>query len=70
MLYPGHVHHVAAYVRALKQRNRLLSAGDDVRLKGADERQMESWEETLAQEGARLLWNRVRYCRTGLSQQK
>jgi DNA replication and repair protein RecF len=61
MLYPGHVHHIAAYVRALKQRNRLLSTGDDGQLKGADERQMESWEETVAQEGARLLWNRVRY---------
>jgi len=61
MMYPGHVRHIAAYVRALKHRNRLLGAEVDGRLAAVDEREIECWDETLAREGARLTWNRIRY---------
>lgn len=54
MVYPGHVRRIAGYIRALKHRNRLL--GSD-----ADERQIDCWDEAMAREGARLIWNRVRY---------
>lgn len=61
MLYPGHVRYVAGYVRALRQRNRLLAGEVNGRQPAVDERQLESWDETVARDGARLLWNRVRY---------
>lgn len=61
MLYPGHVRHIAGYVRALRQRNRLLTAEAEGRRQAVDEHQLESWDETVAREGARLLWNRIRY---------
>jgi len=61
MIYPGYVRNIAGYVRALKHRNRLLSAEADGSRQAVDERQMESWDETVAREGARLIWNRVRY---------
>jgi DNA replication and repair protein RecF len=61
MMYPGHVRHIAGYVRALKHRNSLLSGGVDGQQQVVDERQMETWDETVAREGARLIWNRVRY---------
>ena len=63
MLYPGHVSHIAGYVRALRQRNKLLSAAVDGKHEAADERQLESWDEAVASKGARLLWNRIRYVR-------
>ena len=61
MLYPGHVRHIAGYIRALRQRNRLLTAEAAGRRQAVDEHQLESWDETVAREGARLLWNRIRY---------
>jgi DNA replication and repair protein RecF len=61
MMYPGHVRHIAGYVRALRHRNSLLAGGMDGEPRLVDERQLETWDETLAREGARLVWNRVRY---------
>jgi DNA replication and repair protein RecF len=61
MIYPGHVRYIAGYVRALKHRNRLLSVEAEGRQPAVDERQIECWDETLAREGARLTWNRIRY---------
>lgn len=61
MMYPGHVRHIAGYVRALKQRNSLLGGEVDARQAVVDERQIECWDEAIAREGARLAWNRVRY---------
>ncbi len=61
MIYPGHVRHIAGYVRALKQRNALLGAEAEGRQAVAEERQIECWDEAIAREGARLTWNRIRY---------
>jgi DNA replication and repair protein RecF len=58
ILYPGHVGHLAAYGRALKQRNRILSSSGGADL---EERLLESWDEALINPGARILWNRIRY---------
>ena len=59
ILYPGHVNSLAMYGRALKQRNRVLSAcGEE---EGLDERLLDSWDEALVKPGARILWNRMRY---------
>jgi DNA replication and repair protein RecF len=58
--YPGHIQHLAAYNRTLKQRNRLL--GDALgRGEKIDLELMDSWDEKLAQEGSRILWNRREY---------
>ena len=55
--YPGHVRHLANYVRAVRHRNRLLGGIQKV----VGEKELESWDEAMVREGARLLWNRVRY---------
>ena len=59
-LYPAHVRRLASYGRALKQRNRVLAEARD---RGArpDERLLESWEETLIRDGARIAANRLSY---------
>ena len=54
---PGHVRHLANYVRAVRQRNRLLGGARGT----VDERQLEGWDEAMVREGARILWNRLRY---------
>ena len=59
-LYPSHVHCLAAYGRAVKQRNIVLSAAQETRGK-AEERLLESWDETIVKNGSRILWNRLRY---------
>ncbi len=59
-LYPAHVRHLAAYSRALKQRNRVLSATRDGAAR-PDEHLLASWENTLIHEGARIVWNRMNY---------
>jgi len=59
-LYPGHIHHLASYGRAVKQRNRLLSESRSKRAK-PDETLLDSWDENLVLEGARIFFNRVRY---------
>ncbi len=60
-LYPGHLMALANYQRALRQRNRLLA--DSATRSGAVMQAglMESWDQALAGEGARVLWNRMRY---------
>jgi DNA replication and repair protein RecF len=57
---PGHMQRLAAYGRALKQRNHLLgnALGSGARL---DRDVLESWDERLVQEGSRILWNRRNY---------
>ncbi|MBZ5494823.1 MAG: DNA replication/repair protein RecF [Acidobacteriia bacterium] len=58
--YPGHMQRLAAYNRALRQRNHLL--GTMRKSAGKTERELlESWDEKLAREGSRILWNRRRY---------
>ncbi len=59
-LYPGHVRCLAAYGRALKQRNKILSTA---RGGGGfvEEKLLDSWDEAIISEGARILWNRLRY---------
>ncbi len=59
ILYPGHVACLAAYGRALKQRNKILSSGDQET--SAEERLLESWDEAMVKPGARISWNRMRY---------
>jgi len=59
-IYPGHVNCLALYGRALKQRNKILSAAREG--KGlVNESFLDSWDETLVQQGTRILGNRVRY---------
>jgi DNA replication and repair protein RecF len=59
-VYAGHMQRLAAYGRALKQRNRLLAAaaGRGVR---ADHDLLDSWDETLVREGSRIISDRRRY---------
>ena len=59
-IYPGHVGCLAAYGRALKHRNRILSAGREGR-KHVNESLLDSWDETLVRQGTRILQNRVHY---------
>lgn len=60
-LYPGHVRHLAAYGRALKQRNRLLAGRDPRPL--VDEELLGTWDETLVREGAPVMRDRGAYVR-------
>jgi len=59
-LYPGHITGLAAYSRALKQRNIILSAIRDGKT-AYESRLMDAWDEALARSGARVLSNRIRY---------
>ncbi len=59
-LYPGHVSHLAAYERALKQRNRVLATGRDGNVR-VDPNLLDSWDESLVKPGARILWHRWQY---------
>jgi DNA replication and repair protein RecF len=59
-LFPGHFRLLASYVRALKQRNSILSTSSGIR-SGVDETLLESWDEALARAGARIVLNRLRY---------
>jgi DNA replication and repair protein RecF len=58
--YPGHMQRLAAYGRALKQRNHLLGAalGSSGRM---DRELLDCWDEKLIQEGGRILRNRRNY---------
>ena len=59
-LYPGHVSHLAAYSRSLKQRNSMLSAAREGR--GSLEKSLlDSWDESIIRPGARIVSNRLRY---------
>ncbi len=59
-LYPAHVRRLASYGRALKQRNRVLAEARD-RGGRPDEHLLESWEETLVRDGARIAASRMSY---------
>jgi len=59
-IYPGHIRNLALYGRALKQRNRILSSLRDGNGE-EDERLLDSWDETIAQQGSCILKNRRRY---------
>jgi DNA replication and repair protein RecF len=59
-LYPGHIRYLAAYGRALKQRNSILSSEREGR-EIADQNLLDSWDEALVKPGAHILWNRLRY---------
>ena len=57
---PGHIARLAAYTRALRQRNKLLSfyQRQDRRV---DDSLIEAWEEKLIVEGTQILRDRARY---------
>jgi DNA replication and repair protein RecF len=59
-IFPGHLHALTSYGRALKQRNGLLS-GVSRGENAIDEALIEIWDEALAREGGRIVWNRHRY---------
>ncbi len=60
-LYPGHLRALANYQRALRHRNRLLAEGA-LRTGAAMQAELtDSWDQALASEGARVIWNRMRY---------
>lgn len=59
-LFPGHLRLLASYARALKQRNRILSASGVI-AGVVDQTLLESWDETLARDGARIVLNRLDY---------
>ena len=59
-LYPGHLRRLANFGRAVKQRNRMLSAAR-AGGKAVNSRLLDSWDETLIREGSRIAWNRNRY---------
>jgi DNA replication and repair protein RecF len=58
--YPGHLIYLAAYERALRQRNKFLMACRD-RGGKVDDALLESWNVKLSQDGSRILWNRRNY---------
>ena len=60
LLYPGHIAHLAAYNRALKQRNSILSAVRDGKTT-YESRLLDTWDEALVRSGARVLSNRMVY---------
>ena len=59
-LYPGHIACLAAYSRALKQRNNILAAIRDGKTT-YEPRLIDAWDETLVSSGARVLSNRMKY---------
>jgi DNA replication and repair protein RecF len=59
-LYPGHIGCLAAYGRALKQRNKILSPERNG-TRSIDEVLLDSWDEAIIKPGARILDNRLRY---------
>ncbi len=59
-LSPGYVRRLATYGRALRQRNALLATIRDNRSTG-ERTVLESWEEKLIQDGARIIENRREY---------
>lgn len=59
-IYPGHVRRLAAYGRALKQRNRVLALARNG-ISPLDETLLASWDETLVREGAPVVRDRLSY---------
>ncbi|NWG12729.1 MAG: DNA replication/repair protein RecF [Acidobacteria bacterium] len=60
-LYPGHLRALMNYQRALRQRNRLLADTAAGSKTSTGTELVESWEQSLAREGASVVWNRLRY---------
>ncbi|HYK87913.1 MAG TPA: DNA replication/repair protein RecF [Acidobacteriota bacterium] len=59
-LFPGHLRLLASYGRAVRQRNRILSQRGETQGRN-DDALLDSWDETLSGDGARILLNRLRY---------
>jgi len=59
-LYPGHIAGLAAYSRALKQRNNILGSLRDGKTR-YEPQLIDAWDEALARSGARVLSNRLKY---------
>jgi DNA replication and repair protein RecF len=59
-LYPGHIAGLAAYSRALKQRNNILGAVRDGKTT-YEPQHIDAWDGALARSGARILSNRIKY---------
>ncbi|MCL2877344.1 MAG: DNA replication and repair protein RecF [Acidobacteria bacterium] len=59
-LYPGHIAGLAAYSRALKQRNNILCAMRDGKT-AYEDRIIDAWDEALVRSGSRVLSNRLKY---------
>jgi len=59
-LYPGHIAALAAYSRALKQRNNILGAMRDGKIT-YEPQLIDAWDESIARPGARILSNRLKY---------
>lgn len=57
---PGHIQRLAAYGRALKQRNHLL-ASSIAEYRRIDPALLDSWDEKLVEEGSYVLCNRLAY---------
>ncbi len=60
-LYPGHLRALASYQRALRQRNRLLADITPGAGAATKAELIDSWDQALASDGARVVWNRIRY---------
>lgn len=58
-LFPSHLRLLSSYGRAVKHRNRILS--DSLESGVIDETVLESWDETLVRDGARIVRNRTDY---------
>ncbi len=59
-LFPGHLRLLASYGRAVKQRNKMLSRWNEIGAR-LDEALLDSWDEMIARDGARIVANRIRY---------
>jgi DNA replication and repair protein RecF len=59
-IYPGHIAGLAAYSRALKQRNGVLGGIRDGKTT-YEARHIDTWDEALARSGARILLSRLKY---------
>jgi len=60
MLEPGYLRRIARYSRSLKQRNRMFASARAIG-QAVDDRLVSSWDEKLAEDGARILAERRRY---------
>ncbi len=59
-VYPGHVNHLTAYSRAIRQRNKMLASAREGKQR-VDEKLLASWDESLVKPGTQILYNRLRY---------
>jgi DNA replication and repair protein RecF len=59
-LYPGHIKNLVSYERSLKQRNRILASARE-RESQIEKNLLDSWDESLAGPGAKIVWSRNQY---------